>query len=61
MNIAIRKFEEDLVKVYNSSTIPAEAKRFVLLDILHKAEQASQNALQIELSKIKESEVAKSE
>ena len=61
MNLEIRKFEEDMVSLYNSSNAPAEAKILVLLEILHKAEIASQNALQIELSKIKESEVANSE
>lgn len=61
MNLAIRKFEEDLVNLYNSSNIPAEAKRFVLIEILHKAEEVSKNAIQEELREIKESEVVKSE
>lgn len=63
MNLAIRKFEEDMVNLYNSSNIPAEAKRFVLLEILHKAEEVSKNAIQAELLefKKKESEVEKSE
>lgn len=62
MNLAIRKFEEDLVNLYNSSNIPAEAKRFVLIEILHKAEEVSKNAIQEELRELKkESEVVKSE
>ena len=62
MNLAIRKFEEDLVNLYNSSNIPAEAKRFVLIEILRKAEEVSKNAIQEELRELKkESEVEKSE
>lgn len=63
MNLEIRKFEEDLVNLYNSSKAPAEAKRFVLLEILHKAEKSSMAAIQEELKQInkKESEVAESE
>ena len=62
-NSEIRKFEEQLVILYNSSKAPAEAKRFVLLEVLHKAEIASQNAIQAELNELKnkESEVAENE
>lgn len=56
MNLAIRKFEEDMVNLYNSSKIPAEAKRFVLLEILHKAEEVSKNAIQTELIELKKRE-----
>lgn len=63
MNLAIRKFEEDLVRLYNSSDAPAEAKRFVLLEILHKAEKASMAAIHAEIQELnkQESEVADSE
>lgn len=63
MNLAIRKFEEDMVNLYNSSNIPAEAKRFVLLEILHKAEETSKNAINAELIELKkkESEASNSE
>lgn len=63
MNIVIRQFEEQLVRLYNSSSAPAEAKRLVLLEVLHKAEEVSNQLLAKELAELrkKEEEVKDSE
>lgn len=56
MNLEIRQFEEQLVRLYNSSNVPAEAKRLALLEVLHKAEEVSSQLLSKELAERKKKE-----
>lgn len=38
MNIALRQFREDMIKLVNSAPLPIEAKRLVACEVLHKIE-----------------------
>lgn len=53
-NVEIRRFEMSLVSLYNKSPAPVEAKRLALLEVLHRAEVASQNVISQELKENEE-------
>ena len=48
MNSKIRKLEDDLIAVLNSSDIPIEAKRLVVGNIYHATEKAADKAITTE-------------
>ena len=50
MNLKIRKLEEDLISVLNSSDIPIEAKRLVVQNILNIIENKADKTIMQELS-----------
>ena len=45
MNRQIRKLEDELISVLNGSNIPVEAKRYVVLDVLHLLEKEADKAI----------------
>lgn len=49
MNKQIRQLEDDLISVLNGSTIPIEAKRFVVLDVLHLIEKEADKTILAEI------------
>lgn len=49
MNIALRKFQEDMANVINSAPLPMEAKRLAVCDILHKIEVQVEREIALEL------------
>ena len=49
MNKQIRQLEDDLINVLNGSTIPIEAKRFVVLDVLHLIEKEADKTILAEI------------
>lgn len=49
MNKQIRQLEDDLINVLNGSAIPIEAKRFVVLDVLHLIEKEADKTILAEI------------
>ena len=49
MNLEIRKFQEDLIRLTNEAQIPIEAKRLVMESVLQKVVVASEEVLRKEL------------
>ena len=49
MNLEIRKFQEDLIRLTNEAQIPIEAKRLVIESVLQKVVVASEEVLRKEL------------
>lgn len=49
MNLEIRKFQEDLIRLTNEAQIPIEAKRLVMESVLQKVVIASEEVLRKEL------------
>lgn len=49
MNLAIRKFQEDLIKLTNEAKIPIEVKRLVMENVLRQVVFASEEILRKEL------------
>ena len=45
MNLEIRKLEDNLISVLNGSNIPIEAKRYVVLNVLHLVEKEADKAI----------------
>lgn len=61
LNIEIRRFEEELIKVVETSTIPVEVKRLVVRDVLNQLEIASVEVMKIEMKKGETDGVRKNE
>lgn len=49
MNKEIRQLEDNLISVLNDSIVPVEAKRFVVLDIVHLLEKEADKAIMAEI------------
>jgi hypothetical protein len=49
MNLEIRKYQEDLIKLTNEAQIPIEAKRLVMENVLRQVVFASEEILRKEL------------
>lgn len=56
MNLEIRKLEETIVSVINSSQIPTEAKRLVVADVLRKLEVQADKEVMLEVQMAKQNE-----
>ena len=56
MNLEIRKLEETIVSVVNSSQIPTEVKRLVVADVLHKLEVQADKEVMLEVQMAKQNE-----
>ena len=56
MNLEIRKLEETIVSVINSSQIPTEAKRLVVADVLRKLEVQADKEVMLEIQIAKQNE-----
>lgn len=52
MNRQIRQLEDDLISTLNGSNIPVEAKRYVVLDVLHLLEKEADKAILEEIRAI---------
>lgn len=50
MNREIRQLEDNLITVLNSSGIPIEAKRYVLLNVLNLVEKEANKAIYAEMN-----------
>lgn len=50
MNKEIRQLEDNLITVLNSSEIPIEAKRYVLLNVLNLVEKEANKAIYAEMN-----------
>ena len=51
MNLKIRSLEDTLINDLNNSDIPVEAKRYVLLNLLHLTEKEADKAILAEMQK----------
>lgn len=56
MNVALRRFEENMVNLINSAPLPTEAKRLVVHEILTKLEVQAEKDILAELQAEKEKE-----
>lgn len=56
MNLEIRKLEETIVSIVNSSQIPTEAKRLVVADVLRKLEVQADKEVMLEVQMAKQNE-----
>lgn len=54
MNVAIRRFEENMVNLINSTPLPTEVKRLVAHEILTKLEEQAEKEILMELQAQKE-------
>ena len=54
MNRKLRQLEDDLLLVLNSSDVPIEAKRYVVLAVLNTTEKEADKAILTELQTIVE-------
>ncbi len=54
MNVALRKFQENMVNLINSTPLPTEAKRLVVHEILTKLEVQAEKEIIAELQAQKE-------
>ena len=53
MNLGIRKFQDDLIRLTNEAQIPIEAKRLVMESVLRQVVFASEEVLKKELEESK--------
>ena len=56
MNLEIRKLEETIVSIVNSSQIPTEAKRLVVAEVLRKLEVQADKEVMLEIQMAKQNE-----
>ena len=56
MNLEIRKLEETIVSIVNSSQIPTEAKRLVVAEVLRKLEVQADKEVMLEVQMAKQNE-----
>ena len=61
MNVALRKFQENMVNLINSTQLPTEAKRLVVHEILTKLEVQAEKDIIAELQAQKEEKESESE
>jgi len=54
MNLALRRFEENMVNLINSAQLPTEAKRLVVHEILTKLEVQAEKEVLMELQAMQE-------
>ena len=60
MNDAIRKLEDNVIAVINDSTVPMEAKRLILKDVLYMVTDQANAEILMERQKQKEAQDAES-
>jgi len=51
MNLLIRKFQEDIIKITNESPLPIEVKKLVFHDVTRLVEQEADRIVNEELKK----------
>ena len=56
MNYEIRKFEDEVVKLFNSSTLPVEVKRLIATNVQYMLSKAGDNAIVQEIRAEREKE-----
>lgn len=61
MNLALRRFEENMVNLINSTPLPTEAKRLVVHEVLTKLEVQAEKEIIAELQAQKEEKESESE
>ena len=61
MNLALRKFEENMVNLINSAQLPTEAKRLVVHEVLTKLEIQAEKDIIAEIQAQKEEKESESE
>lgn len=49
MNLEIRRFEDEVIKLFNSSTLPVEVKRLVATNVQHLLTKAGDDAIAQEI------------
>ena len=60
MNDAIRKLEDNIIATLNDSTVPIEAKRLILKDVLYMVTDQANAEILMERQKQKEAQDAES-
>lgn len=61
MNVTLRRFEENMVNLINSTPLPTEAKRLVVYEILTKLEVQAEKDILMELQAEKAEKESESE
>lgn len=56
MNLEIRRFEQNLIRMINESELPIEAKRLVMKDVLHQVESVADDQVKKEHEAQKDAE-----
>lgn len=61
MNYEIRKFEDDLIEMFNQCTLQIEIKRLVAQNVLNLITKKADETITAEIQEMKEQEIEKEE